>query len=51
MCFSLVHFRSRYRYVSHQISRGGVRRDGGDGHLRAQLVLVLLGRVWSVAYV
>lgn len=37
--------------VSNQIPGGGVSRDGGDGHLGTQLVLVLLGRVRSVAHV
>lgn len=37
--------------VSNQIPGGGVSRDGGDGHLGTQLVLVLLGRVRRVAHV
>lgn len=44
-----VHF--RFGHVSHQIVGGGVHREWGDGHLRVQLVLVLLGRMWSLAYV
>lgn len=47
--FSLIRF--RFSHVIHQIVRRGVRWEWGDGHHRAQLVLVLSGRMWSVAYV
>lgn len=48
--FSLTNF--RFGYVSHQVFRGGDRRDnGGHGHLRPRLELVLLGWMWSVAHV
>lgn len=47
--FSLIRF--RFSHVIHQIVRRGVRWEWGDGHHRAQLVLVLSCRMWSVAYV
>ena len=46
---SLIHF--RFSYVSYQGGGGGVHWHGGDGHLGTELVLVLPGWVWSVAYV